>query len=124
MSSETLYHEGTHTSGDDRNDTGSHVPISEALILYTASDGGTYDSDKDTGYGESEDSDNEERHAWETENSSRKVGSQSVTASSSPMEQTDLHSPNTSYRAGMHTLGDNTEGEEDTNLLTIDEDSE
>ena len=38
------------------------------------------------------------------------------------MEQTDLHPPNTSYRAGMHTLGDNTEGEEDTNLLTIDED--
>ena len=43
MSSETLYHEGTHTSGDNRNDTGSHVPISEALILYTAPDGGTYD---------------------------------------------------------------------------------
>ena len=38
------------------------------------------------------------------------------------MEQTDLHPPNTSYRAGMHMLGDNTEGEEDTNLLTIDED--
>ena len=64
MSSETLYHEGTHTSGDDRNDTGPHVPLSDALILYTASDGGTYDSDKDTGYGESEDSDNEERHTW------------------------------------------------------------
>ena len=58
MSSETLYHEGTHTSGDDRNDTGPYVPLSDALILYTASDGGTYNSDKDTGYGESQDSDN------------------------------------------------------------------
>ena len=70
MSSETLYHKGTHTSGDDRNDTGPYVPLSDALILYTASDEGTYDSDKDTGYGESEDSDNEERQTWKTENSS------------------------------------------------------
>ena len=52
MSSKTLYHEGTHTSGADRNDTRPYVPLSDALILYTASDGGTYDSDKDTGYGD------------------------------------------------------------------------
>ena len=36
MSSETLYHEGTHTSGDDRNNTGPYIPISDVLILYTA----------------------------------------------------------------------------------------
>ena len=53
----------------------------------------TYDSDEDTGYGESEDSDNEERHTWEAENSSRKACSPSVTASSNPMEQPDWCTP-------------------------------
>ena len=40
------------------------------------------------------------------------------------MEQPDLCPPNTSYSAGMHTSGDDTDGEDDTNLLTTDEDSD
>ena len=92
ISSETLYNEGIHTSGEDRNDTGPnnstllHDPfnyrdgISASDTAYSIGTPGkeTYNSDKDTGYGESKDSDNEERHGslenasgkhnWETEN--------------------------------------------------------
>ena len=60
----------------------------------------TEDSNKGTGYGKNEDSDNKERHGtpenvsgnhnWEIENSIRNAGSPSVTASSNPMEQQDL----------------------------------
>ena len=76
ISSETLYNEGIHTSGEDRNNTGPnngtliHDPFNYSARIITSNAAysistlgkGTYDSDKDTGYGESEDSDNEERH--------------------------------------------------------------
>ena len=93
--SETLYNEGIHTSGEDRNDTGPnngtllHNPFnysagiitSDATYSISMSGKGTYDSDKDTGYGESKDSDNEERHTWETKNFPQNACSPSVTAS-------------------------------------------
>ena len=63
----------------------------------------TDDSDKDTGYGKNEDSDNQERHGspenisgnqnWEIENSIQNAGGPSVTASSNPIEQQDWHPP-------------------------------
>ena len=38
-------------------------------------------------------------------------------------EEDESISPNTSYSNGMHTLGDDTDSKDDTNLLTTDEDS-
>ena len=39
-------------------------------------------------------------------------------------EEEESISPNTSYSAGMHTSGDDTDGKDDTNLLMTDEDSD
>ena len=97
---ETRYNKGIHTSGENKNDTGPnngtllHDPFnysagiitSDATYTISMLDKGTYNSDEDTGYGESKDILNEERHTWETEKFSRNTCSPSVTAS--PARQT------------------------------------